>query len=75
MFWITGVESVREKRRRRYEQGDCVFCGIEERIGTQVLGPECREKNNARRRMGARQGRKRGVAYSVSEIRSRRSNG
>lgn len=39
----------RERRLRRFEDGDCVACGLEPR-GDGVLGEACRERNNARRR-------------------------
>lgn len=74
-FWITKAESLRLTRQRRYEQGDCVYCGVEERVGDMVLGPECREKSNARRRTGAKTGRPKGSKYSEQEKRSRRGDG
>lgn len=48
---MTRRELQRLARARRYQDGDCVSCGIEPR-GEGVLGEACRERNNARRRKG-----------------------
>lgn len=45
------AQLTRLRRARRYQDGDCAWCGIRER-GDGVLCDVCREKNNARRRTG-----------------------
>jgi len=48
---VTQADLQRQRRARRYEQGDCVACGVEPRLAG-VLGEQCRERNNAKRRTG-----------------------
>lgn len=67
---MTPRELNRLRRKRRYEDGDCVDCGTEPRIGDGVLGEACRERNNARRRNGRPAGRPKGSAWSVWQIRA-----
>lgn len=69
---MTRRELQRLARARRYEDGDCVSCGIEPR-GEGVLCESCRERNNARRRSGAQAGRPKGRGWSVDELRTRRA--
>lgn len=69
---MTRRELQRLARSRRYQDGDCVSCGLEPR-GDGVLGEACRERNNARRRRGAPVGRPKGRGWSVDELRARRA--
>lgn len=69
---MTARELLRLTRRRRYEDGDCVWCGVEPR-GDGVLGEACRERHNARRRRGTNTGRPKGRGWSVDELRARRA--
>ena len=63
---VNTAQLTRLRRARRYEQGDCAWCGIRER-GEGVLCDVCREKNNSRRRKGGARGHSAEVIKAVRD--------